>query len=74
MDCVLVASSVGVGVASSVGVGVSVSLMLLEAVDEELEDVAEIIAGAKKPLVIVGGEGSCQNEGYDFLFHRHSPF
>ena len=25
------------------------------AVDEELEDVAEIIAGAKKPLVIVGG-------------------
>ena len=25
------------------------------AVDEELEDVAEIIAGAKKPLIVVGG-------------------
>lgn len=38
------ASSVGVGVASSVGVGVSVSLMLLEAVDEELEELEELEA------------------------------
>ena len=43
-DCVLTASSVGVGVASSVGVGVSVSLMLLKAVDEELEELEELEA------------------------------
>jgi len=47
------------------------------AVDEELEDIAEIIAGAKKPLVIVGGGVRYSEAGKtveQFCEEFHIPF
>ncbi len=47
------------------------------AVEEELEDIAEVIAGAKKPLVIVGGGVRYSEAGEDvekFCEEFHIPF